>query len=60
LQSGRDTIVFPVAHLRRVPQPEQEKVLTLNIRQHQGPRDTIEHIRRWRTATPLFEPRVPG
>ena len=35
-------------------------MLALDVRQHQGARDAVEHIGRRRTAAPLFEPRVPG
>ena len=35
-------------------------MLALDIRQHQGARDPIEHVGRGRAAAPLLEPRVPG
>jgi hypothetical protein len=35
-------------------------VLALDVRQHQGASDPIEHVSRGRAAPPLFEPRVPG
>jgi len=35
-------------------------MLTLDIRQHQGLRNPIEHVCRGRAAASLFEPCVPG
>ena len=35
-------------------------MLTLDIRQHQGARNPIEHVGRGRAAASLFEPCVPG
>ena len=35
-------------------------MLALDVRQHQGARDPIEHIGRGRAAAPLLKPRVPG
>ena len=35
-------------------------MLTLDIRQHQGTRNPIEHVCRGRAAASLFEPCVPS
>jgi hypothetical protein len=35
-------------------------MLTLDIREHQGLRNPIEHVGRGRAAASLFEPGVPG
>src|SRR5579875_1703446 len=44
LKAGRDSFLLMVAGLRRSPKAKQEEVLALDIRQHQGPRDPVEHI----------------
>ena len=35
-------------------------MLALDIGQHQGARDAVEHVGRGRAAAPLLEPGVPG
>ena len=35
-------------------------MLALDLREHEGARDPIEHVSRGRSAAPLLEPRVPG
>src|ERR1700730_11774398 len=35
-------------------------MLALDVRQHQGAGDSVEHVSGWRNAAPLFEPRVPS
>src|SRR5580698_7600083 len=46
-------------NLGRPAQCEQEEVLALDFRQHQGARDAVEHVGRRRAASSLFEPCVP-
>ena len=60
LQPRRDALVLAVARLRRPAEPEQEQVLALDIGQHEGARDAVEHVGRRRAAPPLLEPCVPG
>ena len=60
LQPWRDAFVLAIAHLGRAAEAEQEKMLALDIRQHQGARDPIEHVGRGRAAASLLEPGVPG
>ena len=52
--------VLPVAYFGWPAEAEQEEMLALDIRQHEGARDAIEHVRRWRAATSLFKPCVPS
>src|SRR5580693_4540449 len=47
-------------NLGRPAQCEQEEVLALDFRQHQGARDAVEHVGRRRAASSLFEPCVPS
>ena len=35
-------------------------MLALDLREHEGARDAIEHVSRGGAAAPLFEPCVPG
>ena len=60
LQPRREAVVFPVAPLGRTAAAEQEEVLALDVCQHQGADDPIEHVRRGRPAVPLLKPSVPG
>src|ERR1700742_4933682 len=59
LQPWRDAFVFPVTHLGGTAEAEQEEVLALDLRQHQGAGDAVEHIGRGGSPAPLFEPCVP-
>jgi hypothetical protein len=49
-----------ILDFRRAAQAEQEKMLALDIGEHQCARDTIEDVSRRRAAAPLFEPRLPS
>ena len=60
LQSRRNTLGRVIADFGRPAQREQEQVLALDVGQHQGARDAVEHVGRGRAAAPLFEPCVPG
>jgi hypothetical protein len=49
-----------VANLRRAAAAEQEEVRALDIRQHQGARDPVEHIGRRHAASALPKPCITG
>ena len=44
MQSRRNTFGGLVADFGRAAEAEQEQVLALDVRQHQGARDAVEHV----------------
>src|SRR5580693_3712165 len=60
LQAWRGAVVLAVARFGRTAEAKQEKMLALDLRQHEGARDPVEHVSRGCTAPSLFEPSVPG
>ena len=60
LQAWRGAVVLAVARFGRTAEAKQEKMLALDLGQHEGARDAIEHVSRGRAAAPLLEPCVPG
>ena len=59
LQAGRDAFRGLVADLGRTAEAEHEKVLALDLGQHQPRGDAVQHVRRGSAAAPLLQPRVP-
>ena len=60
LQTRRGAVVLAVARFGRTAEAKQEKMLALDLGQHERARDAIENVSRGRAAPPLLEPRVPG
>ena len=60
LQARRDRIARPVARLGRAPEPDQEHMLALDLRQRERARDPVEHVRGRTSAAALLQPGVPG
>lgn len=60
LQARRDGAAPAIPRIGRAPEAEQEQMLALDIGQHQGVGDPVQHIGRRCAATPLFQPGVPG